>query len=103
MSVLFSRKIKCNHCGKNYKGKKERKRRVYICSSYDNFGKCKREVLTEEFLVDLLIRRYGEDFEMSKENIQNTVESICVEDKLTFTINLKNDKPIIFGDNFIHY
>lgn len=101
--VLFSRKIKCKHCGKNFKGKKERKRRVYICSSYDNTGNCKREVLSEEFLIDLLIRRYGKDFEVSKENIQSIVESIIVEDKLTFTISLKNDAPIIFGENFIQY
>ena len=102
--VLFSRKIKCKHCGKNYKGKKERGRRIYICSSYDNgTGNCKREVLSEEDLVELLLRRYGKEFEITKENIQNTVENIIVEDKWTFTINLKNDKPIIFGDNFIQY
>lgn len=103
MTVLFSRKIKCAHCGKNFKGKLQRKKRVYVCSQYDNFGKCRREVLSENILVELLIRRYGDNFEITKSNIQNIVEEIIVEDKLTFTIKLKNDKPIIFGNNFIQY
>ena len=101
--VLFSGKIKCKHCGKNFKGKKERTRRVYVCSTYDNYGKCKREVVHQSDLIELLLRRYGDDFELTKSNIQNTVEEIVVEDSWTFKINLKNDKPIIFGDNFIQF
>lgn len=103
MTILFSRKIKCAHCGKNFKGKLQRKKRIYVCSQYDNFGKCKREILSETFLVELLVRRYGDDFEITKDNIQNIVKEVIVEDKLTFTIKLKNDEPIIFGDNFIQY
>lgn len=101
--TLFSKKIKCLHCGKNFKAKKEREKYKYLCSTYDNKGACKREVLHEEFLVDLLIRRYGENFEVSKQNIQNTVEKIEVEDKWTFTIYLKNDRPIIYGDDFVQF
>lgn len=103
IDVLFSRKIKCSYCGKNYKSKKERNKRVYVCSSYDNYGKCKREVLHEDFLVELLVRRYGEEFKTTKENVQKTVEKIEVVDKWTFTIYLNNDKPIIFGDNFVQF
>lgn len=101
--ILFSRKIKCKHCGKNFKAKKERGKRVYVCSSYDNYGTCKREVIRQDDLIELLQRRYGETFELTRSNIQNTVEEIIVEDKWTFEIKLKNDKPIIFGNNFIQF
>lgn len=103
MSILFSRKIKCLNCGKNYKAKRERQKISYVCGNYDNYGKCKREVIKQQFLIDLLQRRYGKDFEISKDNIQEIVESVEIKNKETFTINLQNDIPIIFGDNFIQY
>lgn len=103
MSVLFSRKIKCAHCGKNFKGKLERGNRIYVCSSYDNFGKCKRIAIHEKFLLSLLTRRYRDDFVPTKENVQSIVEGIEVESKNIFTIYLKNDEPIIFGENVIQF
>lgn len=101
--ILFSRKIKCAHCNKNFKAKKERGNRVYVCSTYDNYGKCRREVMHQDELIYLLRKRYGEDFEITKENVQKTVEKIEVEDKWTFTIYLKNDRPIIYGDDFVQF
>lgn len=101
--ILFSRKIKCENCGKNFKAKRQRGKIGYICGGYDNYGECKREVIYQPMLIELLRRRYGEDLDISKNNIQNFVEEITVKDKLTFTIKLKNDKPIIFGENFIQY
>lgn len=101
--ILFSRKIKCAHCNRNFKAKKERGNRVYVCSTYDNYGKCRREVMHQDELIYLLRKRYGEDFEITKENVQNTVEKIEVEDKWTFTIYLKNDRPIIYGDDFVQF
>jgi len=103
MSILFSKLIKCKNCGKNFKSKKLRSRRAYLCSSYDNLGECQREVIYEDFLVELLKRRYGEDFQISRDNIVSVVESIEVEKRDVFIINLKNDEPIEFGENFIHY
>lgn len=103
MSVLFSKLIKCANCGKNYKGKLERGKRVYVCSNYDNYGRCKREVLHEEELTELLKRRYGEDFETTKENIQRVVEYIEVKNKNVFTIHLKDDEPIILSENLIQF
>lgn len=101
--ILFSRKIKCAHCNKNFKAKKERGNRVYVCSTYDNYGKCRREVIHQDELIYLLRKRYGEDFEITKENIESTVDEIIVKDKWVFEIKLKNDKPIIFGENFIQF
>lgn len=103
MEVLFSKKIICKNCGRKFKGKKERKKRVYICSGYDNYGACTRIPIKEELLVELLKRRYSEQFNTSKENIQNVVKSIEVRGSMLFTINLVNDIPIIFGDNYIQY
>lgn len=101
--ALFSRKIICLNCDGRFKGKLERGNRVYLCSNYDNYGNCKREVLHESLLIELLVRRYGKNFEVAKDNIQNTVIDIEVEHKWKFKINLKNDKPIIFDDDFVQF
>lgn len=102
-SVLFSRKIKCLHCGKNFKGKLQRGKRVYLCSTYDNYGTCKRMVLKEDFLVELLQRRFGDDYDISKENIQESVEKIEVKENYLFTIHLKEGIPIEFEENYIQF
>lgn len=81
----------------------ERKNRVYVCSSYDNYGECVRVVVSEDYLLKLLVRRYGEDFVTTKENIQSIVEGIVVEDKWKFIINLKDDRPIKFAGNHIQF
>jgi hypothetical protein len=49
----FSGLIKCLICGKNYKKKFERKKPVYICSGFANYGKefCPRFQLEEEDLL----------------------------------------------------
>lgn len=95
--------IKCENCGRNFKAKKERGIRKYVCSSYDNYGECQRTVIDQSFIIELLKRRYGEGFEFSKSNIKQTVESIIVKDKYEFTINLYNDKPIILTATYIQY
>jgi hypothetical protein len=52
----FAGIIKCMHCGKNYRGKKERGKQVYICSGYHNYGAthCPRNILREDYLIDLV-------------------------------------------------
>lgn len=102
--ALFSKKIKCVHCGGNYISKKERGKHKYICRNYDKLGKeyCRRIVISEEFLMELLNRRFEAD-ELTVEEMVDEVELIEVDEKLKFTINFNNDEPIIFGDNFIQY
>ena len=101
--ILFSKKIKCLNCGKNFKSKKERSgRRIYLCSSYDNgIGNCKREVLLEGEILWLLDRRFKR--RLSEKEIKESVKLIEVENKNKFTIFLKNDEPIILGDNYIQF
>lgn len=49
----FSGKIKCLECGGNYRGKMQRSKTVYICSTYNKDStKCRRYVLKEEDLID---------------------------------------------------
>ena len=53
LSHLFRGLIKCLNCGKNYKTKIERKKPIYICSGFANYGKnfCSYNPITEEDLV----------------------------------------------------
>ncbi|MCM3110061.1 zinc ribbon domain-containing protein [Lederbergia lenta] len=99
---LFSKKIKCSHCGKNFKAKLEKGKRKYVCSSYDNYGKCVRNVIEEDWFRDLIEKRYRKE-ELTNEEIRERVDWIEFENKWKFVIHLKNDKNIIYGDNFIQY
>lgn len=98
--IIFSRKIKCSNCGKNFKAKKERGRRVYVDSSYDNYGKCKRNVFSQDYFTALVRHRYGG---ISDAEIRERVKLVEIRDKDHFTIHFKDDSPIIFGENYIHF
>lgn len=101
MTVIFSKLIKCVHCGGGFKSKLERgKRRIYVCSRYDNFHECVRIPIEEDFLKDLINRRYGE---LSDSEMRDIVDHIVIRDKLLLEIHFKNDKPIIMSENFIQY
>jgi len=101
--ALFSRKIECLNCGKNFKAKRESKRVVYCCSTYDNLGRehCERNAISEEDIVELVNKRF--DRELSIEEIEEVVEHIEIQNRWQFKIRIKNDIPIIFGDNFIQF
>ncbi len=99
--ILFSKKIKCKHCGGNFKSKKERGKRKYICSRYDNYGECRRVIIEEDFLIGVINKRYGK--ELSEKEIKSKVDYIEVEDKLLFTIYLTDMEPIVFSRHNIIY
>ncbi len=86
---LFSSKIKCNRCGKNYKGKMYNGKKVYICSGYSNYGKdfCISGKVDEEDLLFLI----------GEENINN-VECIYVDKNVNIKVVL-NDNSELFWDN----
>jgi DUF4097 and DUF4098 domain-containing protein YvlB len=114
--TLFSSLIRCPYCKGNYKSKKEKGKQKYICSTYDNYGQCKRIAVEEEFLLELLERRYGQ---LTEDKIENVVDYIEVFDKkvirkrneltgkmerenvYVLTIHLKNDQPIVLSENFL--
>lgn len=56
---LFSGKIKCMDCKKNFRGKKQRGKSVYICNGYHNKQtNCKRFVLKEEDLLETIHKHF---------------------------------------------
>jgi hypothetical protein len=62
MSYLFSGIIKCKNCGGNYRGRKERSHKGYICSTYNNYpDKCSRFVVREENLIEVIKSHFGSD------------------------------------------
>ncbi|MCR8641574.1 zinc ribbon domain-containing protein [Paenibacillus sp. N1-5-1-14] len=56
MSYLFGNGlIKCGECGGKYRGKKQRDKVVYICSTYNkDSSKCVRFVIEEKQLLTVL-------------------------------------------------
>lgn len=58
LTHLFSGLIKCNNCGKNYKFKLQRKKPVYICSGFSNYGKqfCENFTIEEAEIIDVIKR-----------------------------------------------
>lgn len=113
---LFSGLIRCPYCKGNYRAKKEKGKQKYICSTYHNYGTCKRIAVEEEFLLELLERRYGK---LTENKIVGIVDYVEVFDKKVIRkrneltgkierqnvyiliIHLKNDKPIILKENFL--
>ncbi|MFO1442771.1 zinc ribbon domain-containing protein [Bacillus sp. Bva_UNVM-123] len=102
MGNSLSKKCRCKHCGKNMKFKKERLVHKYICSSYDNYGKCKRITIEEDFLKGLIQRRYQK--EMTDQEIREVVDYIEIEDKLLLEIHFKDKtEPILCKGTFIQF
>jgi len=55
MSYLFKSKIKCKQCQQNLRGKLERSKKVYICSSYSKLSaSCIRYRVLETDIIDMV-------------------------------------------------
>lgn len=89
-NYLFSNLIKCERCGKNYKGKMYRQTRVYICSGYSNYGKsfCPTSGKIDE--EDLL-------FLIGQDDIHN-VKQIFVDNNVNIKV-IMNDNSELCWDN----
>ena len=101
---LFYKKIKCFHCGGNFKVKRERSDRItYLCTLYDTTGECKRNVIEEKYLVELLERRFNQP--ITHELVRNEVIEIMIESTkpYLFEIQLRNQSPIIFSRKGIQF
>ncbi|WP_158442414.1 zinc ribbon domain-containing protein [Paenibacillus pini] len=123
---MFSKKIKCSSCGKNFKGIKERNKEKYICSSYSNYGKCIRQVIEQNRIVYLVanhleidkvktgvgtsgskmtLRTKVEDYDqITLEQVMNSVKQINI-DPINKTIEiLYNDNTRTFvSDDQIYF
>lgn len=101
---LFARKIRCQHCGKNFKSKKERAGKIrYVCSSYDLRGECIRNPVKEEFLIELLEKRLNQ--EVTRELVDDHVDVIVVEgiSPYLLEIHMINQDSILFSRDGIRF
>lgn len=101
---LFYKKIKCFHCGGNFKVKRERSdRKTYLCTLYDTTGECQRNVIEESYLVELLERRFNEP--ITPQLVQKEVIGIMIENTKPYLleIQLRNQSPIIFSRTGIKF
>lgn len=79
---LFSGQIKCMHCGKHYRGKADRSKKIYICSGYSNrTSDCERFKIEEEDIV-YTIRKHFDILEKSIDKpVNEYVKEIQVRDR----------------------
>jgi hypothetical protein len=92
MKSLFYKRIRCKNCQNGMKFKRERTVGKYICSTYDTGKGCKRIIVKEDYLVDLLMRRFkNEDIE----NILQHVKLVEVENTEEIVIHFHEGDPIV--------
>lgn len=96
---LFRGKLFCAHCSGGFKKRKNRNQPVYVCSRTDNYGDCKRVIINEKKLLEIIQNRYTE--ELSEEELAAKIVRMDVEDELLFTIELVDQEPIIYSRNKI--
>lgn len=92
--ILFSKLIKCDYCGKNHKAKLARKKRIYVCSTWSNYGKehCKQNKVEQDLLMELLELRYNEI--LTKEEIIEKIDKISISENKV-EINVNDGEPIV--------
>jgi|GEM_PF-3496331 len=98
---LFNKKIKCFYCQGNYKLKKERKVNRYVCSNYDNHGKCIRIPIHEDFLIELLKKRLN--IPINREVVDEYVESIIIEETNLMEIFIKDQESILLSRTHLRF
>jgi hypothetical protein len=96
---LFYKKILCGKCGSNFKLKREKGTKRYVCSFYDNGKGCKRNAIDETMLVSLVNKRYGR--ELSEEEIREVVVEVIIKNEIHFDIILSEGVPISFHEHGI--
>lgn len=99
----FRSKIKCKHCQKNYRLKVERGKRKFICGGYHNGNGCtNREIIHEDFILDLLNRRYNK--KIACDEIEEVLDHIVIENKILMEIYFKDGSPpILLQGKFIQF
>ena len=102
MKSLFAKKIICKHCNGFFKRRIERGKVKYCCTNYEAKKGCtKRIPIEEDFLLAVIEKRFQR--KLSESEIKELIEKIEIEDKLLFTIWIKDQEPIIYGRNHIVY
>lgn len=101
--TLLSRKIKCQNCGSSYYKKVERGVVKYVCSLYNKTGECKRNIVSEDFLVGLLEKRLNR--KITREVVEKHVQMIMIEsvDPRLLEIHFYHQESILFSKDFIRF
>lgn len=92
---LFSKKVMCSYCGKNHKSKKARGKTIYVCSTYDNYGKdeCRRNKVDEILISELIERRFKfREEEFAPEKVQSIEAS-----EECLVINIEGEERIFLS------
>lgn len=99
----FKSKIRCRHCGKNYRSLSEKGVKKFICGGYHNKNGCsKRVVIKEDFIRDLINRRY--DGNLTNEELIEILDYVEIEDKFLMEIHFTDrSKPILLKGNFVQF
>jgi hypothetical protein len=95
---IFSGLIKCSTCGGNYTGRKERKHKVYICSTYNNYpDRCSRFVVRENNLIEM-IQKHQQSDEINLGGIKS-IEVDTTNKKITVNYS-DNSQSILSGRTY---
>lgn len=90
----FRSKIRCYHCGKNYKLKREKNVEKFICSGYDlgNPSCKKRIIIWKAELMEIINRRYEIRLnrKILEDELKDKLEYIIIEDRDLLWIKLKD-------------
>lgn len=96
---LFYSRIFCGHCLGGCKKKKHRSVVKYLCSNYENYGKCQKIIIREDKLIKAVNKRYGK--ELSEEEIREVVVKVIVKSDSLFDIHLTEGVPISYHERGI--
>lgn len=83
------------------KKKNERGKTKYCCSSYDNLGTCKRVIIEEDYLIELIHKRFNQ--EVDRELVESYIEGILVEDKNLVEILIKDQESILMSKTHLRF
>lgn len=83
------------------KKKNERGSIKYCCSSYENYKACQRTIIEESYLIELIHKRFNE--EVTRELVENNIESIIVEDKNLVEIFIRGQDSILMSKTHLRF
>lgn len=99
---LFYKLIKCGLCQSNYKSRMNRNKKCYVCSKASNYGTCEFRPVEEEFIKNLIERRFQR--KMSDEEIREVTKQIVITDKWDIEVYFNEiDDPVLIKGTFMKY
>jgi hypothetical protein len=102
---LLNKLLKC-HCGSNFRFIKQRSKKCYVCSAYNNYKSHERNLIEENLIISF-IKRYcqNEKIEYQENNqfMSSVINQINIDKNGDITINYQDGYQQIISDNFIQY